>query len=114
MEMIVNHVKAEPAPPSSRSEIRVPRQFDEAILRALAKDPDGRFPSMRAFVKALEQVPLEETWDSDKAEAWWTLHVRDRGAGAGLTAPVGDAVLFATRDAGQEAGDLLSAGRAAG
>jgi serine/threonine-protein kinase len=115
MEMIVNHVKAEPAPPSSRSEMRVPRQFDEVILRALAKDPDARFPSMRAFVKALEKVPLEETWDSDKAEAWWMLHVPDQGAGAGLTAPVGVAVPSVSRDAGHPgAGDLVSAGRAAG
>jgi serine/threonine-protein kinase len=93
MEMIVNHVKAEPAPPSSRTEVRVPRQFDETILRALAKDPDGRFPSMRAFVTALKQVPLEEPWDSDKAEAWWTLHLGGDGAdgelGADATAPGG-------------------------
>jgi hypothetical protein len=73
--------------------VRVPRQFDETILRALAKDPDGRFPSMRAFVTALKQVPLEEPWDSDKAEAWWTLHLGGDGAdgdlGADATAPGG-------------------------
>ena len=36
---------------------RVPRHIGQALLRALAADPDDRFESMRAFVTALRQRP---------------------------------------------------------
>ncbi len=89
MEMVVDHVKTEPKAPSSRTELAIPQQFDEVILRTLAKDPEGRFQSMRQFADALRDIPTEGTWDNRQAEGWWKLHGNGSG---GNGAAVGEAV----------------------
>ena len=82
MEMVVDHVKTEPVAPSSRTEVEIPREFDDAILRTLAKDPQVRFQSMREFAEALRAVPVSNAWSGIKAEEWWKLQVSEAGAGA--------------------------------
>ncbi len=42
MEIVVNHVKTEPIPPSRGTELPVPQALDQAIMTCLAKDPDQR------------------------------------------------------------------------
>jgi len=51
----MQHLREEPPPPRS---IRggVPRGLESVILTALAKDPDGRFPTALAMAKALDDV----------------------------------------------------------
>ena len=52
MNVLSQHVLQDPLPPSTyRPEL--PRGYDEIILRALAKDPLKRFPSVGAFRRAL-------------------------------------------------------------
>jgi serine/threonine-protein kinase len=48
---------AKPAPPSAL-DARIPRAFDEVVLRALESDPGARFPTVRAFARAL--LPLAD------------------------------------------------------
>ena len=86
MEMVVDHVKTEPKPPSTRTELPIPQQFDEVILQTLAKDPKERFQSMRQFGDALRDIPTEESWDNRQAEGWWKLH---RNGPSGSRATVG-------------------------
>jgi len=81
MEMVVDHVKTEPRAPSSRTEMEIPREFDDVILRTLAKDPKVRFQSMREFADALRAVPVREGWSGIKAEEWWRVQA-DAGASA--------------------------------
>ena len=45
-----------PAPPSSRSKLKLPPAVDNLVATALAKDRDERFPSARAFSDALREV----------------------------------------------------------
>ncbi len=73
MAMVVDHVKTEPTAPSTRTELPIPREFDEAILRTLAKDPKVRFQSMREFAEALRKVPVTSAWTDARAEEWWAL-----------------------------------------
>jgi len=80
MAMVVDHVKSEPEAPSTRTELPIPQQFDDVILRTLAKDPKVRFQSMREFAEALRQIPLAEHWDGTRAEEWWKLHPSAVGA----------------------------------
>ena len=42
-------------PPPSRSNPRLPREVDVAILRGLSEEPKDRFPSVREFVAALDR-----------------------------------------------------------
>jgi serine/threonine-protein kinase len=55
MGMLVQHAITAPVPPSARRE-GVPKELDEAILRALEKKPRDRTPSVEAFRAALEAV----------------------------------------------------------
>jgi len=73
MAMVVDHVKSEPPAPSTRTELPIPREFDEVILRALAKDPKVRFQSMQEFAEALRTVPVPDPWTQRRAAEWWHL-----------------------------------------
>ncbi len=74
MAMVVDHVKSQPLPPSSRTELEIPVALDEVILKCLEKDPSDRFASMRELSKALSRVPVEMGWGPAEAEDWWSLH----------------------------------------
>lgn len=53
-EILRRHVEDLVVPPSLRCpELAIPRHVEEAILRALAKDPADRFPTTAAFATAL-------------------------------------------------------------
>ena len=90
MAMVVDHVKTEPTAPSTRTELPIPRAFDEAILRTLAKDPEVRFQSMREFAAALRKVPVASAWTDARAEEWWALHPTGNGDTASDGKTAGD------------------------
>ena len=46
----------DPAPPSRHATFRLPPAVDQLVARALAKDPEARFPTARAFRDALQEV----------------------------------------------------------
>ncbi|MDT8436583.1 MAG: serine/threonine-protein kinase [Gemmatimonadota bacterium] len=73
--LMVDHVKSKPPVPSEVSELEIPPELDELVLRCLEKDPLDRFASAREFRRALDAIPVEEPWDGDKAENWWSLHM---------------------------------------
>jgi eukaryotic-like serine/threonine-protein kinase len=52
------HVNEEPRPPSE-VEPSVPPALDAAVMRALAKDPEDRFPTAAAFRSAIAGVPAD-------------------------------------------------------
>jgi tRNA A-37 threonylcarbamoyl transferase component Bud32 len=46
----------DPKPPSTAARAKLPPDVDEIVLRALAKKPDGRFQTVRAFVNAIGEI----------------------------------------------------------
>lgn len=74
MEIVANHIKSDPVPPSKRTELDLPRRLEELILWCLAKDPANRPSSALEFRQALADCRLEETWTQVRAEAWWKGH----------------------------------------
>ena len=42
MKMLMQHLHAQPVPPSQRTEVPIPRELDELVLACLEKDPDRR------------------------------------------------------------------------
>ncbi len=66
-EIMRAHIEREPPPPQDLSE-RVPPWLNDAILRALAKEPDQRFPDAASFGKALSRGAFDE-WPEDELAA---------------------------------------------
>jgi len=54
-QMMYQHFHAQPQPPSTLDS-RLSHAIDGVLLRALAKKPEGRYPSVSAFAGALEQA----------------------------------------------------------
>lgn len=74
MAMVVDHVKAEPLPPSQRTELEIPEELDRIVLKCLEKDPDKRFQSAMELEAELAASSGPNGWNAKSAERWWQLH----------------------------------------
>jgi serine/threonine-protein kinase len=81
--MALHHVKTEPVPLSSRTEIDVPPAFEELVLRCLAKDPAQRPQSASDLATQISAVPFGAPWTPERAERWWSTHLPDHVVPAG-------------------------------
>lgn len=54
-QVMYAHLNARPQPPSTRNP-QLSAAIDEVLLKALAKQPEQRFPSVMAFARALQEV----------------------------------------------------------
>jgi eukaryotic-like serine/threonine-protein kinase len=62
MQMIIDHVRTPPVPPSQRARQPIPPALEDLVLRCLAKDPAARPSSARELAAALAGLGLEERW----------------------------------------------------
>jgi eukaryotic-like serine/threonine-protein kinase len=74
VKMMLQHIQAEPEPPSAHSEPEIPPELDRVILQCLAKKPGERPSDTMKLADMLASVPLRESWTKEKAEAWWEAH----------------------------------------
>ena len=74
VQTLLRHIQSEPVPPSRLSELEIPEELDQVVLRCLAKDPAQRFSDVMAFSCALATVPVREPWTTARAEQWWETH----------------------------------------
>jgi serine/threonine-protein kinase len=74
MQMVVDHVRTPPVPPSRRAEQAIPPGLDEIVLRCLEKDPARRPASAAQLSRELEAVGIEPLWTEARARAWWAEH----------------------------------------
>jgi serine/threonine-protein kinase len=75
MKMFVQHLQAEPVRPSERTELPIPRELDELVLRCLAKDPADRPVNASALLTLLDRCRLRTPWSNDAARLWWERHL---------------------------------------
>jgi serine/threonine protein kinase len=110
-QLMYQHFNAPPPPPSSFNP-RLPAVFDAVILRALAKKPEDRYPSIAefagAFAEAVKQVPgdlsfAERPGGNGSLEQYATLSVSPSEANAGISR-------LMTLPSGQEVTILVPAG----
>ena len=71
MQVLVDHVHAEPVPPSSRVAQPVSREVDRLVLDCLRKDPADRPPDAQALLERIEACNLGSSWSNAHASAWW-------------------------------------------
>src|SRR4029453_4051615 len=55
-QMLLQHVQAQPAPPSTRSELSIPKRFENILMSCLAKEPAKRPSSALDLEAQLAQV----------------------------------------------------------
>jgi serine/threonine-protein kinase len=75
MKMLLQHVQAEPVPPSQRTELRIPRELDDLVMACLRKDPRQRPQSAEALFAMAWQCKSCEEWGQDSARSWWETHL---------------------------------------
>ena len=73
MQLVTQHMQAEPTPPSSRVELPVPAELDRIVLGCLAKKPSDRPPSAADLSRLLGAVATTP-WTQDDARHWWSAH----------------------------------------
>jgi len=71
MAMVRLHLTEPPPKASAHSTFEVPEALDALLLQCLAKKPEERPASADEVRRRLEQIPLAERWDQDRAAAWW-------------------------------------------
>jgi eukaryotic-like serine/threonine-protein kinase len=89
IKVMFDHVNTPAAPPSSRSDLSVPPEFDALVLECLEKDPAKRPASAGALRARLRAIPLAEAWTRERAEIWWNEHAPEHAS----KRPVADVVL---------------------
>jgi serine/threonine-protein kinase len=70
MATLVQHV-SQPPTPLSEHRSSVPGELDELVLSCLAKNPADRPSSAFELGEQLASIPLADSWDQRRAEAWW-------------------------------------------
>jgi serine/threonine-protein kinase len=80
MEVVLNHVRAEPVPPSQRLGRAIPEALEALVLSCLAKEPQDRPPSAEWLQERLRECPTGEAWTPARARAWWEEHVERVGS----------------------------------
>ncbi|NIN70691.1 MAG: protein kinase [Gemmatimonadetes bacterium] len=74
MEMILQHITSYPERPAVASEIAVPPQLDEVVMRCLEKAPGDRFQTAAELLAALRAIRFQQPWTHERASDWWRLH----------------------------------------
>ena len=78
MKLLMQHAQAIPAPPSTRTELPIPKDLDAIVLACLAKDPSQRPQTARDLVRRLAAVSTGGSWTSELARGWWEKHQPER------------------------------------
>jgi len=80
MQALVDHVAAEPTPPSQRAKTRIPPDLDAIVMSCLEKDPDKRPQDAKKLRQMLTGCQTCNTWSNTRAAEWWQLHLPDLAA----------------------------------
>jgi eukaryotic-like serine/threonine-protein kinase len=89
MQVMMQHVQAEPRRPSHRVDRAFPAALEDLVMQCLEKDPARRPPGTEVVRERLDAVPLTAVWTAERAEQWWATH-RPRPRD---TRPVADVLL---------------------
>ena len=80
MQALVDHVAAEPTPPSRRAKTRIPPELDAIVMSCLEKDPDKRPQDAKQLRQLLTGCQTCNAWSHTSAAVWWQQHLPDLAA----------------------------------
>jgi serine/threonine-protein kinase len=75
MKMLMQHVHAQPIPPSERTELPIPKELDDLVLACLQKDPNLRPQNAGDLFRMAQQCHACGEWNVDTAYKWWKVHL---------------------------------------
>jgi eukaryotic-like serine/threonine-protein kinase len=78
MKLILAHAQTAADPPSSRTELPIPRDLDALVLSCLAKDRDLRPRTPRELLHHLDALAIDRPWTEARARDWWKVHLPGR------------------------------------
>ncbi len=74
METMSLHAQSSPISPAERTEIDVPGELSDLIMRCLEKDPDRRPATADELEKLLGDCGTGGSWTPARAKQWWDTH----------------------------------------
>jgi len=74
MELLTQHVHADPEPPSRRTEMEIPPDLEALVLACLAKSPGERPESADVLAGRLARCGAGASWTPERARSWWDAH----------------------------------------
>ena len=86
MKMFVQHLQAQPVPPSQRTELPIPPELDAFVLACLEKDPNKRPQSARDLFE-MATACCSDGWTNRQARAWWEVHLPELTGDLAATLP---------------------------
>ncbi|GAB4116984.1 MAG: hypothetical protein Kow001_17460 [Acidobacteriota bacterium] len=75
VEIVVNHVRSAPVPPSRRCEMPIPGRLEELVMACLAKEPEQRPQDLVSICREIDESGLAQTWTQARAREWWQTHL---------------------------------------
>jgi eukaryotic-like serine/threonine-protein kinase len=85
MQVLVDHVHAEPVPPSSRLGRPLPKEVDALVIDCLRKNPDDRPSDASELLARITSCHLAGQWSGAHAKAWWQARLPHFAAPLGAT-----------------------------
>jgi eukaryotic-like serine/threonine-protein kinase len=97
MQLIVDHVRTPPVPPSRRAGQPIPEALEAIVMQCLEKDPGARHGSVSGLSSELQALGIEALWTDARAREWWSSARVSVGEGEDLPSLPWDASSDATR-----------------
>ena len=95
MKMFVQHLQAEPVPPSHRTELPIPPELDDFVMACLQKDPNNRPQSARDLFQ-MASACCADGWTNRHAQSWWESHLPELTRDPTIDAPAESGVTQTT------------------
>jgi hypothetical protein len=70
MQVLIQHLRSDPMPPSERLGRPVPAELERLLMQCLAKNPSDRPPDAAGVADALRSAGADE-WSQADARRWW-------------------------------------------